>query len=98
MLQTVDAEQFPVIRFDVTGVRPEVDSVTGTLALHGVTRQIVWPIRVLLGTDSVTVAADFPVDMREYGIKPPVRFVIARMGAVVQVHVRLVFQKNQTRG
>jgi hypothetical protein len=58
----------------------------------------VWPIRVLLGTDSVTVAADFPVDMREYGIKPPVRFVIARMGAVVQVHVRLVFQKNQTRG
>jgi len=46
----------------------------------------------------VTVAADFAVDMRDYGIRPPVKFVIARMGAVVQVHVRLVFRKNQTRG
>jgi hypothetical protein len=45
----------------------------------------------------VFVSADFPVDMRDYGIKPPVKFVIARMGAVVQVHVRLVY-KNQTRG
>jgi len=34
------------------------------------------------------------VDMRDYGIKPPVRFVIARMGAVVTVHVRLVFVRR----
>jgi len=94
MLQTVDAERFPVIRFDVTAVRPGADSVAGTLALHGVTRQVVWPVTVRLGTDSVTVAADFPVDMREYGIKPPVKFLIARMGAVVTVHVRLVFAKE----
>jgi len=98
MLQTVDAERFPVMRFDLSDVRPGVDSVAGTLALHGVTRQVVWPVTVQYGADTVTVAADFPVDMRDYGIKPPVRFVIARMGAVVQVHVRLVFRKNQTRG
>jgi hypothetical protein len=53
---------------------------------------------VRFGTDSIAITADFPVDMRDYGIKPPVKFVIARMGAVVMVHVRLVFQKNQTRG
>jgi polyisoprenoid-binding protein YceI len=94
MLQTVDAEQFPVIRFDVTAVRHESDSVSGTLALHGVTRQVSWPISVQVGTDGVTLTADFPVDMRDYGIKPPVRFVIARMGAVVQVHVRLVFRRG----
>ena len=98
MLKTVDAERFPVIRYDVTAARPGADSVAGTLALHGVTRQVVWPVTVRLGTDTVSVAADFPVDMRDYGIKPPVRFVIARMGPVVQVHVRLVFTKNQTRG
>lgn len=98
MLKTVDAERFPVIRFDLSDVRAGVDSVAGTLALHGVTRQVVWPVTVQYGADTVTVAADFPVDMRDYGIKPPVRFVIARMGAVVQVHVRLVFRKNQTRG
>jgi len=98
MLKTVDAERFPVIRFDVTGVRPGADSVVGTLALHGVTRQVEWPVTVQYGADTVSVAADFPVDMRDYGIKPPVKFVIARMGAVVLVHVRLVFLKNQTRG
>jgi polyisoprenoid-binding protein YceI len=98
MLKTVDAERFPVIRFDVTGVRPGADSLTGTLALHGVTRGVVWPVSVRFGTDSIAITADFPVDMRDYGIKPPVKFVIARMGAVVMVHVRLVFQKNQTRG
>jgi polyisoprenoid-binding protein YceI len=98
MLKTVDAERFPVIRFDVTAVRPGIDSVAGTLALHGVTKDVVWPVSVQAGGDTVSVAADFPVDMRDYGIKPPVRFVIARMGAVVTVHVRLVFRKNQTRG
>ena len=100
MLKTVDAAQFPVIRFDVTAVRPGADSIAGTLALHGATRQVEWPVTSTVEPDSVTVAADFPVDMRDFGIKPPVRFVIARMGAVVQVHVRLVFArgKNQTRG
>ena len=99
LLQTVNADRFPVIRLDLTAVHPGGDSVAGTLALHGVTRQVVWPVTVRLGTDTVTVAADFPVDMRDYGIKPPVKFLIARMGAVVTVHVRLVFaQKNQTRG
>ncbi|HMG17749.1 MAG TPA: YceI family protein [Gemmatimonadales bacterium] len=94
MLETVDAERFPVIRFEVTAVRPGVDAVAGTLALHGVTREVVWPITVQVGGDTVSVAADFPVDMRDYGIKPPVRFLIARMGAVVMVHVRLVFARG----
>jgi polyisoprenoid-binding protein YceI len=94
MLKTVDADRFPVIRFDVTAPRPGADSVAGTLTLHGVTRPVVWPITTRLGTDTVRVTADFPVDMRDYGIKPPVRFVIARMGPVVQVHVRLVFVKS----
>jgi polyisoprenoid-binding protein YceI len=94
MLQTVDAERFPMIRFDVTAMQPGGDSLAGTLALHGVTRQVVWPVTVRVGTDTVTVAADFPVDMRQYGIKPPVRFVIARMGAVVRVHVRLTFVRT----
>jgi polyisoprenoid-binding protein YceI len=98
MLKTVDEEHFPVIRFDVMGARPEADSVVGTLTLHGVTRQVAWPVTVRIGTDTITVAADFPVDMRDYGIKPPVRFVIARMGAVVAVHVRLVFLRSTEHG
>lgn len=100
MLMTVDAEHFPVIRFDLGGTTVDAGRVRikGTLTLHGVSQPIELPAAVHAEADSVSVAANFPVDMRDYGIKPPVKFVIARMGAVVQVHVRLVFRKNQTRG
>ena len=98
MLKTVDEERFPVIRFDAVGARPGADSIAGTLTLHGVTRPVVWPLAVQIDADTITVAADFPVDMRDYGIKPPVRFLIARMGAVVMVHVRLVFTRSTEHG
>jgi len=93
MLKTVDADRFPVIRFHIKPTRPGADSVSGLLTLHGVTRPVVWPITTRGGPDSVRVISDFPVDMRDYGIRPPVRFVIARMGPVVMVHVRLLFVK-----
>jgi polyisoprenoid-binding protein YceI len=100
MLRTVDEAHFPVIRFDLSGATGDTGQVRlkGTLTLHGVSQPVEWPAVLRVGPDSVTVSADFPVDMRDYGIKPPVKFVIARMGAVVQVHARLVFLKNQTRG
>jgi len=100
MLKTVDAEHFPVIRFDLAGTTADSGQVQvrGTLTMHGVSHPVEWPAVIHAWPDSAAVAADFPVDMRDYGIKPPVKFVIARMGPVVQVHVRLVFQKNQTRG
>lgn len=98
MLKTVDEGRYPVIRFDLREVVPEgvaADSAAvllrGSLTFHGITRDVEWPTVVRVRPDSVNAAADFPVDMREYGISPPVRFVIARMGPVVQVHVRLVF-------
>jgi len=96
MLKTVDAEHFPIIRFDLAGASADTGQVrlTGTLAMHGVSKPVEWPALVRIDHDSVMVSADFPVDMRDYGIKPPVKFVIARMGAVVTVHVRLVFVRR----
>ena len=96
MLRTVQEERFPVIRFDLTGATGDTGQVRlkGSLTLHGVSQPVEWPAVVRVDADSLSVAADFPVDMRDYGIKPPVRFVIARMGAVVMVHVRLVFVRE----
>ncbi len=100
MLQTVDEARYPVIHFELAEALPQdvaADSAAvllrGSLSLHGVTRAVEWPalVRVQPPGDSVSVVADFPVDMRDYGIKPPVRLIIARMGAVVRVHVKLVF-------
>lgn len=108
MLETVGESLYPVIRFDVMEAVPESASggeggeggdsaavlLKGLLTLHGQTREVEWPTRARLHADSVIVAADFPVDMRDYGIKPPTRFIIARMGAVVRVHVRLTFRSE----
>ena len=66
----------------------------GELTLHGVTRQVEWPATLQLERDSLRAAADFPLDIRDYGIKPPVKFLIARMGPIVLVHVRLVFVRT----
>jgi hypothetical protein len=100
MLRTVEEERFPVIRFDLTGATGDTGQVrlSGALTLHGVSQPVEWPAVVRLDADSLSVAADFSVDMRDYGIKPPVRFVIARMGAVVNVHVRLVFLRKTKPG
>ena len=111
MLKTVDEGRYPVIRFDIREVVPEGASgdsaavlLRGSLTFHGATRPVEWPAVVRVRPDSVSAAADFPVDMREYGISPPARFLIARMGPVVVVHVRLVFVRDledgrrQTRG
>src|SRR5882672_6139638 len=68
MLKTVDAEHFPVIRFDVTGVTAGADTVAGTLTLHGVTQHVRWPVATQAGADSTSVTADFPIDIRDYGI------------------------------
>lgn len=99
MLKTVDEEHFPVIRFDLAGATGDTGQVrlNGTLTLHGVSQPVEWPAVVRVDADSLSVAADFPVDMRDYDIKPPVRFLIARMGAVVTVHVRLVFVREGAR-
>jgi polyisoprenoid-binding protein YceI len=96
MLKTVDAEHFPIIRFDLVGTTGDTGQVRlkGTLTLHGVSQSVEWPAEIRAGADSVAVTADFPVDMRDYGIKPPVKFLIARMGAVVVVHARLRFVKT----
>jgi len=96
MLKTVDAEHFPIIRFDLAGTTADSGQVQvrGTLTMHGVSQPVEWPAVIHAWPDSAAVAADFAVDMRDYGIKPPVKFVIARMGPVVQVHVRLTFVKT----
>lgn len=102
MLKTVDEERYPTIRFDLREVAPgggaAADSVPvvlrGELALHGVARAVEWPAALRLDADTLRARADFPLDIRDFGIKPPVRFVVARMGPVVVVHVRLVFVRE----
>ena len=78
----MDADRFPVLRFELTAVEQGAsrgDTVSavlvGRLTIHGTEREIRVPAEVLPGRDSIAVRAGFPIDMRDYGVKPPVRML-----------------------
>jgi polyisoprenoid-binding protein YceI len=78
----MDADSFPTIRFDLDAVRIELThgdttdvELHGFLLLHGQRRALRAEGVVVMRDSGVAVVASFPVDMREYGIMPPVRFL-----------------------
>ena len=99
MRNAMEADSFPLVRFDLTGVTRDstradtvVATCRGRLTLHGQAHDVAAPCAVVVAGTSVDVAATFPVDMREYGIKPPTRFFGAvRVQPVVGITARLRF-------
>jgi polyisoprenoid-binding protein YceI len=96
--RTMEADSFPTIRFELVGLRPgsrSADSATvaleGRLTIHGVTRPVRADATVALRPDGADVVATFPLDMRDYGIKPPVRALVLRVAPDVVVTARLSF-------
>jgi polyisoprenoid-binding protein YceI len=98
--EAMEADGFPTIRFELESVEPTTGgeaadsaafSLRGQLTLHGVTRPVQASATVSLRPDGVDVVATFPVDMRDYGIKPPVRALVLRVAPDVVVTARLSF-------
>ncbi len=93
------ADSFPLIRFDLVGLdigpaRGDTVTVTyqGHLTIHGVTRTVRVPGWVVVRTPGAEVHTEFPLDMREYGIRPPSRFLGAvKVDPVVGLTVHLLF-------
>ncbi len=99
MRDAMETKRYSDIRFELTGVRPgathgDTTEVTyaGRLTIHGQTRDDSIPGTVVLGAGSVEAAAAFRLDMRDYGVKPPTRFLgIVRVEPVVAITVQLSF-------
>jgi polyisoprenoid-binding protein YceI len=93
------ADSFPLVRFDLVGldvgaVRGDTVTVTfqGHLTIRGVTRTIRVPGWVLPRASGAEAHTSFPLDMREYGVTPPSRFLGAvRVDPVVDLTVHLLF-------
>jgi polyisoprenoid-binding protein YceI len=93
------ADSFPLIRFDLAGVEPARQSgdtvpavFRGRLTIRGVTREVRAPGAIVLGHGGLEVTATFSIDMRDYGITPPVRMLGAlRVAPDIEVKVHLVF-------
>ena len=82
MRNAMRADSFPTVRFELVGVDPGAargDSVPvvfqGHLTIHGVTKTVRVPGTVVMRQGGVDVSASIQLDMREYGIVPPTRFL-----------------------
>jgi len=68
--------QFPTATFASTALRAggadgASHTMTGNLTLHGQTRSISFPARVVVGERAVTASAEFSINRREFGIIYP---------------------------
>ena len=96
---TMAADSFPLLHFELANVEPggvHGDTVAavfvGRLTIHGVARDVRVPGSVLVGPGRAEVWAGFPLDMRDYGIKPPVKMLgTLRVAPDVEVGIHLVF-------
>ena len=98
MRETLQADSYPVIRFAVDSAVPGAASgdstaigLFGKLTLHGVTRSVRADGSVILKPGGTNVTAAFSLDMRDYGIKPPVRALMLHVAPDVVVTARLSF-------
>jgi polyisoprenoid-binding protein YceI len=113
MREAMDADSYPTIRFDLVGVQPgamtpdsTVIILEGRLSLRGVTKPVSAQGSVILRADGADVTASFALDMRDYGITPPVRALVLRVAPDVVVTAHLSFasrpgpgtDKKTTRG
>ena len=97
--RTLGAPEYPDIRFELVRVVPRgtrADSVAATLygrfTIRGVTRDDTIPGTVALTPGRLAVRAAFPLDIRDFGIRPPTAFFgLLRADPVVGVAVSLEF-------
>jgi CheY-like chemotaxis protein/polyisoprenoid-binding protein YceI len=97
--KSMESDKYPVIRFDLHGVTaapstPDSVPVTlqGTLALHGVTREVSLPGLVRREGENLRVRTDFPLVLTDYkigGLSKLLGFL--KMDEHIEVHVDLTF-------
>lgn len=71
-----DVGTFPTATFDLTSVAEGGDgaathTVTGTLDLHGVQKEISFPATVTAGEGAATIAAEFLLNRKDFGMAYP---------------------------
>jgi polyisoprenoid-binding protein YceI len=78
--QVLDVRRYPKITLESTGVSPVSSktpgatmfdvTISGTLALHGVTQAFKAPVSVRLDGDTLTATGKLSIKQTDYGIKP----------------------------
>jgi polyisoprenoid-binding protein YceI len=95
----LEVQQYPVIRFNSTGIqkieRPQSPedlwqiTVRGRLELHGVQREVIVPVRLLYQTNKITAEGNFELVLEDFNIRVPT-LLFLKAGNQVDVEFRIV--------
>lgn len=71
-----DVEKFPFAEFKSTAITAVGEdktafNVTGNLTLHGITKQIVFPAKIVLSAGKVEMESEFSINRKDFGIIYP---------------------------
>jgi polyisoprenoid-binding protein YceI len=86
----MESAKFPLIRFDLTAFTRSAagGSATGSWTMHGVSRQLTVPVTLQEGANP-TLTASFPIDMRDWSITPPRKFLVVSVDPTITVTISL---------
>ena len=101
--QGIETSQFPTATFTLTepielrelpaeGKRVQVDAV-GDLTLHGVTRQVTFPLEAQVKGDVITVTGSLEVQFADYDIEKPTAAIVLSVEDKGIIEVQLFFTK-----
>jgi polyisoprenoid-binding protein YceI len=101
--QAIETNEFPTSTFVLTepielddvpeeGTPIQVDAV-GDLTLHGVTRQVTFPLEAELNGDVITVTGQLPVQFADYDIDKPTAAIVLSVEDNGVIEVQLFFTK-----
>lgn len=96
---SLQVDSFPFIRYDVDSVTvgavhadTQLVTLHGRFEIHGVTREVELPSRLLLAATSAHLLADTPLDLRDHRIGGLTKFFGAlKMDPHITVHIDVTF-------
>jgi hypothetical protein len=93
MWRMIDSKRFPTICADLRGLRPEAAAgrykAIGDITLAGRTRSYEGEVALSYEDGRVTVDGRLPIDIREFGLRPP-NLLIVKVEPQVTVRLHLV--------
>jgi polyisoprenoid-binding protein YceI len=99
----LEVQQYPVIRFDSTGIqkieRPQSPkdpwqiTLRGRLELHGVQREVIVPLRLVYQTNKIMAQGNFQFVLEDFNIRVPT-LLFLKAGNQVDVDFRIVGERQ----
>lgn len=87
------SEEYPTGQFTLVNLAPAgatgTQQASGTLALHGHTHEVTFPVTIHLNGNVESIDGDAPVDVRDYGLPVIRKFGVLKVDPVVHVRFHL---------